>query len=433
MTKRILILFCFLIYSQITIHAQDLTAIIKNHETNLRDLYNKRGAPEEWLTTGQVDETSLINVLKQYKQNVAILIYSYNQDTLNLSLITTKGLTKTKKHNISPLTLKQDIEDINTLFSSQFSASIPKLRGSKVIQNKKSKQKLTSTYKKVNQLLLPDDFGLKSYNHIILVPVLNISTLPFAAFKVNDEFLIDRMSFSIAPSLFELMVSNTINGRKTQAKSFSYSWENALFVVNPKYPKDGLWDFPDLPGANKEVEQITNLISKENYTILTKEKATKTAIQENICQYDLLYFATHGISNADMPLDHSFLVVAEEENNNSFYTMKEIMNQRYNCLLKANLVVLSACQTGLGKAHEGGIIGLARAFQIAGANHVVMSLWSINDAETAKLMEFFFKELIKENSLQPHEALRTAIVKYKKEVNNDPIYWASFSIFGIPY
>ena len=422
-----------LIFCIHNIKGQTLDEIIDHHETNLKDLYAQRGAPEKWLTTGEVDEKRLIKVLKQYEKNVAILIYSFNQDSLILSLITTKGLTKTKKSSCNPTELKQDIEDVNTLFSSQFSASIPKLRGSKVIHNKKSKHKLTTTFKKINQLLLPDDFQLREYDHIIIVPILNIATLPFAAFEVENKFLIDRMSFSIAPSLFELMVSNTINTRKTQANSFSYSWKNALFVANPKYPKDGNWDFPDLPGANKEVEQITNLISKENYTILTKEKATKTAIQKNICQYDLLYFATHGISNADMPLDHSFLVVAEEENNNSFYTMKEIMNQRYNCLLKANLVVLSACQTGLGKAHEGGIIGLARAFQIAGANHVVMSLWSINDAETAKLMEFFFKELIKENTLQPHEALRTAIVKYKKEVNNDPIYWASFSIFGIPY
>lgn len=62
-----------------------------------------------------------------------------------------------------------------------------------------------------------------------------------------------------------------------------------------------------------------------------------------------------------------------------------------------------------------------------------MSLWSINDVETAKLMVLFFEELKVANYLQPHESLRNAILKYKKEVNKDPKYWASFSIFGIPY
>lgn len=241
------------------------------------------------------------------------------------------------------------------------------------------------------------------------------------------------MSYSIAPSLFEVMVSNTVNNKKKNYLNKSYSWKNALFVTNPKFSKDSIWDFPDLPGAKKEVEQITKLLPNSSYKNLIGKDATKTEIQKNICDYDLIYFATQGISNADVPLDHSFLVLSSENEKNSFYTMKEIMNQRNTCLLKANLVILSACQTGLGKSHEGGIIGLSRAFQIAGANHVVMSLWSINDSETATLMELFFKELINENYLQPHESLRKAILKYKNEINNDPKYWSAFSIFGVPY
>lgn len=62
-----------------------------------------------------------------------------------------------------------------------------------------------------------------------------------------------------------------------------------------------------------------------------------------------------------------------------------------------------------------------------------MSLWSINDVETAKIMGFFFDELAIASTLQPHQALRSAILKYKKEVNSSPKYWAAFSIFGVPY
>ena len=150
-----------------------------------------------------------------------------------------------------------------------------------------------------------------------------------------------------------------------------------------------------------------------------------------------MYFATHGITDAENPLDKSFLVLANDDKETSFITSREIQNipfkERRRQELKAKLVVLSACQTGLGKSHEGGTIGLARAFQLAGANHVLMSLWNIDDKETATLMKYFFDELAIAQELMPHAALRNAILKYKKEINDDPKYWAAFSIFGVPY
>ena len=160
--------------------------------------------------------------------------------------------------------------------------------------------------------------------------------------------------------------------------------------------------------------------------------ATVSKIKENICDYDLLYFATHAISDSDNPLDKSYLVLADDEGG-SYLTAREIQEIRRHCKLKADLVILSACQTGLGKEHEGGIIGLSRAFQIAGANHIMMSFWSINDEQTATLMGFFFDKLKEGGYLMPHEALRQAILKYRKDVSDNPNYWACFSIFGIPY
>lgn len=434
MTKRFLILFCFLIYSQTKIHAQDLTAIIKNHETNLKDLYVKRGASTSWVTTGNVDEYSLISVINSYEKEVGIVIYSHKNDTLTLSLISKKGLVSNQITKITKEEIIEKVYDVNTLFASQFSENIPTIRGSKGNDTKKEKDKLEASYVELNKLLLPPTFKLEEFNHIIFVPIYNLSTLPFAAFKLGEAYLIDKMSFSIAPSLFELMVSKNINDiQHGYSEEIYYNWENALFVANPKYPNDATWNFPNLPGTLKEVEQITKSLPTETYKLFTGNSATKLAVKENICEYDLLYFATHGISNSENPLDHSFLVLAEGNNDSAFFTMKEIMNLRHTCKLNADLVILSACQTGLGKSHEGGIIGLARAFQIAGANHILMSLWSINDVETSKLMVLFFNELKLVNFLQPHESLRNAILKYKKEVNSDPKYWAAFSIFGVPY
>jgi CHAT domain-containing protein len=108
----------------------------------------------------------------------------------------------------------------------------------------------------------------------------------------------------------------------------------------------------------------------------------------------------------------------------SLWTAREIQQTR----LSARLAVLSACQTGLGKAHDAGIIGLARAFQLAGVPRVVMSLWSVYDDATAELMQAFARHL---RAHAPAEALRQAMLEVKRH-RPDPTEWASFVIFGTP-
>jgi CHAT domain-containing protein len=107
------------------------------------------------------------------------------------------------------------------------------------------------------------------------------------------------------------------------------------------------------------------------------------------------------------------------------WTAKEIQGLD----LKAQIAILSACQTGLGKVHDAGIIGLARAFQLAGTPRVVMSLWNVSDEATRKLMVFLVSYL--KNGVVPAEALRRAMVAYKKQ-EPDPAKWASFILFGTP-
>lgn len=412
------------------IKGQTLDEIIENHKTNLRDLYQTRGAYAEWSSTGEVSIESITFLLNSYQKNVAVLIYNHQNDTLTLNLISKKGLLATLNKKIQKEEIIKKVTNVSKLLTSKSSKNISELRGSISVDTKNKKSELENSYRELNNLLLPICFNLETFDHIIFVPIYNLSTLPFSALKINDDYLIDKMSFSIAPSLFELMVSKKINTKNHNYDEIYYHWDNALFVANPEYPKD--LNFQDLPGALNEVEQITNTLSPDTYKILTGKDATKSNIKENICDYDLLYFATHGVSNSENPLEKSYLVLAGDKNN-ALFTVKEIQNLRHDCLLKADLVVLSACETGLGKSHEAGIIGLARSFQIAGAKHILMSLWNIDDAETAKLMVLFFEELKESTFLQPHASLRNAILKYKNEVNNDPKYWASFSIFGIPY
>jgi CHAT domain-containing protein len=153
--------------------------------------------------------------------------------------------------------------------------------------------------------------------------------------------------------------------------------------------------------------------------------ATKEAVVTRAPGADLLYFATHVVADELDPLSGGFLALSSLKKVVGRWTAKEIQT---TSLSNARLAVLSACQTGLGKTHDAGIIGLARAFQIAGVPRVVMSLWSINDEATFEIMQLFTYHL---QYHAPSEALRRAMIQMR-EKRSHPSEWASFVVFGTP-
>ncbi|NRB61097.1 MAG: CHAT domain-containing protein [Winogradskyella sp.] len=316
--------------------------------------------------------------------------------------------------------LMTDLDKLNYYFATQNSNAIINNRGSLPNKLKIKNKDFDALYNRISETLFPEVLNFKNLDHLIIVPSGNVGTAPFAALKIGDQYLIDKMSYSIAPSIGSILnINKERNG-----------FNKALFITNPIFPNDDKWNFAELPGTAEEVHTITSLLNEDKYNILKEGEASKKNTEAIMENYDLLYFATHGYSDVNNPLDDSFIALSGNDVSNSFLTPREIQEKNLN----ARLVILSACQTGLGGKHDGGIIGLTRAFQIAGADHILMSLWNIDDAETATLMSMFFKEYINNKSnLSPHQALRNVILKYKKEVNPDPKYWAAFSIFGAPY
>lgn len=145
----------------------------------------------------------------------------------------------------------------------------------------------------------------------------------------------------------------------------------------------------------------------------------------------MLYLATHGIADPEDPLDGSGLFLTPEAGNPAgFWSARAIQEEE----LPAVLVVLSACQTGLGQRHDAGVIGLSRAFHLAGAENVVMSLWSVDDVATQTLMQLFMDGLRTPHPFFPSEPLRQAMLKYRRQhPDQGPLFWASFSTLGIPY
>jgi CHAT domain-containing protein/Tfp pilus assembly protein PilF len=156
----------------------------------------------------------------------------------------------------------------------------------------------------------------------------------------------------------------------------------------------------------------------------------KTAMSSTMARYRIVHFATHGLLNSEHP-ELSGLVLSLVDKAGQpqagFLELQDI----YNLNLPVDLVVLSACDTGLGQEVKGeGLIGLTRGFMYAGASRVVASLWSVDDIATSELMAHFYKAM-QQSGLRPAAALRAAQIQMlHQERRKSPFYWAAFQIHG---
>jgi len=193
----------------------------------------------------------------------------------------------------------------------------------------------------------------------------------------------------------------------------------------------GLNGFPRLRFSRQEAQEIVRLASQNKSLEALDFGANRAAATSpELQQYRIVHFATHGLVNnqhAELSGIVLSLVNKRGDPENGFLRLYDI----YNMSLKADLVVLSACQTGLGKDIKGeGLVGLTRAFMYAGATRVVASLWQTEDRATAILMGHFYEGMLA-NGLSPAAALRNAQVAMWKDVRwRQPRYWAAFTLQG---
>jgi CHAT domain-containing protein/Tfp pilus assembly protein PilF len=156
----------------------------------------------------------------------------------------------------------------------------------------------------------------------------------------------------------------------------------------------------------------------------------ETAMSKELSQYRIVHFATHGLLDNEHPELSGLvlsLVDAEGRPQDGFLDLQDV----YNLTIPADLVVLSACETGLGKEISGeGLVGLTRGFMYAGASRVVASLWKVDDVATSELMAEFYKGML-QAGLPPAAALRQAQLEMQKRKRwADPYYWAAFTLQG---
>jgi CHAT domain-containing protein len=270
----------------------------------------------------------------------------------------------------------------------------------------------------------------------------------------QKKYLNESLEIVLLSSTRELLSEAEINKNPSKkAFLFGYPDYNALlqttsdqnlsinrkekaeaFEVNGKF-------LATLPGSKKEVENIKAILqNKFSVRDLMRAEASETNVK--ITQNpQLLHIATHGFFLADeedtengvkiSPLFRSGLMMAgasqeqSPESDDGILTAYEVMNLN---LEATDLVVLSACQTGLGQIKNGeGVYGLQRAFQVAGAKNLIMSLWSVDDTATQELMTLFYKEM--QNNISTRQAFRNAQNKLKQKYPK-PYYWGAFVVVG---
>ncbi|NEO90819.1 MAG: tetratricopeptide repeat protein [Moorea sp. SIO3G5] len=270
-----------------------------------------------------------------------------------------------------------------------------------------------------------------------------LAVLADPVFSINDQrinntqdetpgiisFITQRLQLLLG-RLFGLK-SVTVNNSKTPVSQPQPSDLGSLALKRSvRSLRDGQFD--PLPGTRQEGKAILKLIrNKTQKTSAFDFNANLTAATNpELSQYRIVHFATHGILNTESPeLSGLVLSLVDETGNNinGFLRLHEIFNLK----LPAEIVVLSACQTGVAKDIKGeGLVGLTRGFMYAGSPRVLVSLWKVDDQATAEIMTRFYRLMLKKK-LSPAEALRKAQLEMQEKTKwKSPYYWAAFVLQG---
>jgi CHAT domain-containing protein/Tfp pilus assembly protein PilF len=358
----------------------------------------------------------------------------------------TKDDIKILKIDVAKNTLQKDIKTLRTYITAK----------SEPVE---FAQKAFNLY----SLLLGQIMGeIKNKTKLLIAPDGILYYLPFDVLidenpgnNYNDEhyrnlsFLIKKYTIRYCPSL---SVAAAIRQHKTEKR---VTFEKDLFALgDPVYSDKGAWDNniyvrsafsePDrkslsrLVHSGDEVLNIAKLFKKTD--VFLNEQATKEQMifPGRLEQYRFIHIAAHGLLNENKPR-LSGIVLAGNASQADFNVLR--MDEIFHLKVNADLVVLSACNTGLGRIVSGeGVVGLTRAWFYAGASSVMASLWPVDDKSTAYLMEEFYRNI--KRNMNFSDALRNAKLLLIDTANNNPgqdktepeydypYYWAGFVLSG---
>jgi CHAT domain-containing protein len=355
------------------------SVVIKNREKLMEQ------SPE---LASLVSVTSLdtAEIKSNIPKDEALVEYYYAEKDMFAFILSAQGLKAVKLNSDN---LAENIQQFRKLLESPISSDYMEL----------SRQ----LYKR---LIQPLESSLDN-KKIIIVPHGAMHYLPFNALHDGKRYLIERYSIRILPSASVI--------KYLQVKRMSKPADILVFgnpdLGDPRY---------DLVYAENEAIAVARTLPKSR--VLLRKEATETAFNKYGRGFKFIHFATHGQFNADAPLK-SALMLARDAESDGMLTVDKL----YSAKLDADLVTLSACETGLGKIANGDdIVGLTRGFLYAGSSSIVASLWKVDDLATSQLMTQFYSNL---RNTDKRESLSQAQLDTKKKYPH-PYYWAAFQLTG---
>ncbi len=278
---------------------------------------------------------------------------------------------------------------------------------------------------------------------VTIVPHGPLFLISFGALLDDrDTYLVERHTLTYSPSIGVMHYTGTNRDRARLAVT-----QRTLLVGNPavSHAPGGRQTLPRLPGAEHEVRAIAAMYPAEGVSVLTGSKAGERAFRAIASRHTTIHLATHAVVFDDAPL-RSYLVLAPEQgggarahdlDGDGLLTVAEV----FGLELRAELVTLSACDTGLGHVSGDGVAGLSHAFIYAGAASVMVSLWRIADDIATIEMQHFYRDMLRSGGNKAG-ALATAQREMIAMLRNGtlkadgrplpeaPLFWAAFVLLG---
>jgi len=419
----------------------------------------KTRAQKEVLNSRLTLENFIDSLVKAYPNYVSTLnIIQENQlPAIQKSLQENEGLisylVQPDKEVVQVFLVRRNSLELTTLpWSVSLDADIQKfarlLPQKSLVQKRKKDQFRSLGYGLYTQLIRPLESFLEGTDHLIILPANTLYYLPFEVLLTqkgeSDDlsalpYLLRNktISYHYSGSLF-------LNSRKkfawetgglmafapvfSQESNISMvSRERTMVLPNLAAITDDRWQ--PLPYTEREVRHVAALFEEKDVTLLLGEEATETALKKALqTPHRFLHFATHSFVNLNAPHFSGLVCLPDESSglNDRILYASEIDLQR----IKAQLVVLSSCESGVGPLVSGeGMQGLNRSFLAAGVPNVLFSLWKVDDRSTSLLMETFYKQ-VKAGASFP-EALREAkLTLLNTGKTSLPVYWSAFQIVG---
>jgi CHAT domain-containing protein/Tfp pilus assembly protein PilF len=292
-----------------------------------------------------------------------------------------------------------------------------------------------------------EDTLSQSIDHLIIIPDGILHYLPFEALVRDDtktaelRYLIELYDISYAPSASSLVYLMEKERLGQHKKTLLAVGDPVYLSRNSKMPKgrdrheDALRDIylndgfelSSLPYSEREVDRVARCFPDDEVEVLLKSQAKEEGIKSRALEeYRIIHFACHGFLDEKTPMRSALVLTLDDDSEeDGFLQAREISNLR----LDADLVVLSACQTGKGRLENAEwVLGLPRTFFYAGARSTISSLWKINDKSTSEIMPKFYRYLAAGNNKA--RSLRLAKLNVLKSRYSHPFYWAAFVLNG---